>query len=307
MLTIKRASNDDLNDVMQLLRHRQEWLKQCGINQWQSEVKPFEEQMKENIDAGYTWIATDSNLGPIGTLSMSTIPDRDFWTEEEAEEPSYYLYKMVTSPNVKGKGYGSAMLSWANQYSRSLGLGLLRWDANANNLKLRKYYTDQHANYLGTITVSGRESGDKYEMRGLITSSHSNVQTSDPCTVSKVIDSRRQKIYDKEEGTGEITGSPHYYREITSIDGPFWGRRNYLSGATYPTIPENRYECLKIFDNGHGWKVRNLIKTFPVEQFDSSLETSLHPGHAYKIYFDVQTEEVRLTGYQTDSSQCGET
>jgi DNA-binding GntR family transcriptional regulator/GNAT superfamily N-acetyltransferase len=157
---IRQASEEDLSVVRELWEHAAEWLRKRGIDQWQ--YPPREERIAENIRAGECWIVEDEGV-PIGTITMDSFADPDFWTAEEAEEPSLYVHRMVVRRDASGLELGSAMLDWASEQAAARGVHWLRLDAWRDNGDLQAYYTARGFTHVRTVEVDGRGSGALFQ------------------------------------------------------------------------------------------------------------------------------------------------
>ena len=62
------------------------------------------------------------------------------WQYEAGEEQVMVLHTLVVDPAAKGKGLGSAFVSFYEQYARDNGCPCLRIDTNQRNLRARALY-----------------------------------------------------------------------------------------------------------------------------------------------------------------------
>lgn len=157
---IRPASEDDLHVVRELWEHAASWLRSRGIDQWQ--YPPREERIIENIRAGECWIVEDDGV-PIATITLDDFADPDFWTAEEAAEPSLYVHRMAVRRDVSGMELGSAMLDWASQQAAARGARWLRLDAWRDNNGLHAYYRARGFTLVRTVEAEGRRSGALFQ------------------------------------------------------------------------------------------------------------------------------------------------
>jgi GNAT superfamily N-acetyltransferase len=156
------AQPGDLPAVMALLGDRIKWLRERNSDQWNA-GRPFESRMADAISRQTTWLLRDEN-DPIGTITLSSKGDRDFWTQAELADRALYLGKMATSTNRMGESLGRVLITWAQDWAAQSGFDLLRWDVWRTNKQLQRYYRSLGARYLRTENVAHRWSGALFEL-----------------------------------------------------------------------------------------------------------------------------------------------
>lgn len=158
MLILSRATSRDTDAVVQLLTERAGWLAGRGSDQW-SEKDPTRDT-DATIAAGETWLLHGGST-VLGTLTMTTRPDLDFWS---ATATALYLSKLATPVQLIGKGYGKALLHAACLYGVDRDIAQLRWDVWRSNTSLQAYYQSLGAKPAGLVEVPGRRSGALFTM-----------------------------------------------------------------------------------------------------------------------------------------------
>ena len=86
---MKQAQKCDLDTVMALLNDRVGWLRQKGSDQWCTSPT-FRVRLAKSISLQETWLLLDNDI-VIGTYSISTFGDPEFWTPSELQEHAVYL------------------------------------------------------------------------------------------------------------------------------------------------------------------------------------------------------------------------
>lgn len=118
--------------------------------------------MINNINRRETWLLFDHSEA-IGTASISTDGDPDFWSPAELAEPALYLGKMASSLNRSGEGIGALMVLWARDWAARHGFSFLRWDVWRTNPELQDYYRRLGATHVRTVEVADRWSGALFQ------------------------------------------------------------------------------------------------------------------------------------------------
>lgn len=62
------------------------------------------------------------------------------WEADAPEDEVMVLHTLVVDPNAKGKGYGTAFVSFYEEYALANGCRYLRMDTNARNAAARRLY-----------------------------------------------------------------------------------------------------------------------------------------------------------------------
>jgi ribosomal protein S18 acetylase RimI-like enzyme len=163
MLT--RATPEDMIVVVELLTQRAEWLARRGIAQWSA--KDPTRDTAATISAGETWLLRDESGRTIGTITLSTRADPDFWSRAERCQPALYPSKIATRIDCAGQGLGELLLHAGFMYARQRGLSMLRWDVWRTNRALQAYYRSLGAHLLRVVDVPRRFSGALFEWKAM--------------------------------------------------------------------------------------------------------------------------------------------
>lgn len=158
--TIRCANQDDLDNIVDLRLHAEQWLQQRGINQWTVTQRGMD-SIRTRMDAASMY-AIDYENSLIGTVTLDG-PDLDFWTPQEAEEPALYLYKLMIHSDHRGRSLGDAVLDWACARAEAQELSWLRIDVWKTNAKLHEYYRNRGFQYVRTAHADSRNSGALFQ------------------------------------------------------------------------------------------------------------------------------------------------
>lgn len=153
--TLTRATPADEPTVAAMLAERVAWLAARGLDQWGA--KDPARSTAATIAAGETWLLVhDATRQAVGTLTMTTRPDRDFWHDQA---PALYLSKLATRVDQAGNGLGRLLLHAAYLYGHQHQVSLLRWDVWRSNIQLQDYYRGLGGDLVDVVDVAGRNSG----------------------------------------------------------------------------------------------------------------------------------------------------
>jgi GNAT superfamily N-acetyltransferase len=158
---VRAAGEQDVDAVVALRRHAEDWLRSAGIEQWTKSAYGAR-VMKGWIGAGSTFVVETDDNEIIGRLSLDA-GDPTFWTEHEMRAPALYLYKFIIRSDHRGTGLGDVLLDWSSYRTEMAGGLWLRLDCWRDNTGLHKYYLDRGFQYLTTRTHPVRMSGTLFE------------------------------------------------------------------------------------------------------------------------------------------------
>jgi acetyltransferase (GNAT) family protein len=109
-----------------------------------------------------TWLLRDDSVS-IGTLTLASEGDPDFWTPDELRESALYVGKMASAVPRSGESLGALMLSWAQDWAAQSGFDSLRWDVWRSNERLQNYYRSLGGQYVRTVEAAHRWSGALFQ------------------------------------------------------------------------------------------------------------------------------------------------
>ncbi|HEY4021147.1 MAG TPA: GNAT family N-acetyltransferase [Pseudonocardiaceae bacterium] len=145
MLDIRPAEPDEASIVLELLEQSAAWLHQQGItDQWPRTFDP--EWLAAGLRRRQTWLARldDAVVGTI-TLNWSD----PLWADLGATDVAGYVHRLAA------RGFGAALLDWADGEIRARGRNLLRLDCVTVNTGLNDYYRAAGFEPMGEIAIAG--------------------------------------------------------------------------------------------------------------------------------------------------------
>lgn len=160
MNTIRPATADDLNDVLELLNSTSRWLKLRGLDQWGNGFGP--DRIGPMVDRREVYIVHDGDT-PIATAAASRAGDTDFWTPAELADNAVYLSKVTVARNRTGEGLGEMLFRWLVDRAARDGIDLVRLDAWRTNNELHAYYERTGWSYVRTVERDHRRSGALFQ------------------------------------------------------------------------------------------------------------------------------------------------
>jgi GNAT superfamily N-acetyltransferase len=166
-LTLRRATNDDLQGVLSLLAETAGWLNGRGVRQWPAGGFPAE-RISPLIEEGVLYLLDGERgeEGPAATIALDGHADPEFWAAEDAPGAALYVHKLSVARDYSGRGLGEALLDWAGLRVLTTGRRWLRLDCSKDNSKLQDYYRGQRFAHLRTVDLPHRASGALFQRAG---------------------------------------------------------------------------------------------------------------------------------------------
>jgi GNAT superfamily N-acetyltransferase len=153
-LQIRVATEEDRKSIHHLLTSLAQWMNDNHINQWSFLLDGEDEELKEWIANGQTFIVEKEGqfVATFTILSEAGEWDRHLWGDDLPTKTAY-LHRLAITPNYMKQGIGKSIIDWIE----SLDLERIRLDCVADNPKLNHFYqsnrfecmgiTDDHCKY----------------------------------------------------------------------------------------------------------------------------------------------------------------
>ena len=138
---VRRATTNDIDDMMDLRTEAEEWMHEAGIEQWVPLHRRHSRGLlEEAVHAGTAWVVTDGADGPVAATATLKGPDLDYWTVDDSLDDAVYIYKIIVAREHGGRDLGGAILDWASRRAEGEGKAWLRLDCRRDNKGLHDYY-----------------------------------------------------------------------------------------------------------------------------------------------------------------------
>mgnify|MGYP002590172750 CR=1 FL=1 len=131
--TFRRATAQDVDGIMEIIRDRIEWMDREGLYQWNKTnymQRYPREYFLEGINRGEFYLAISPEQEVSGVIAMLTVDPR--WENDELKD-CYYLHHLAAKPQAKGAG--RALLNFCEELSRKEGKECIRLDCQYPGLR----------------------------------------------------------------------------------------------------------------------------------------------------------------------------
>lgn len=155
-LTVRRASKDDVNQVVSIVREASDWLAERGYL-W---LRQFPGGTPQRVAEGLVWLAAVEGED-VATVALVPTPDPELWNADESD--ALFVHGLAVRRSAAGLGIGSALLTFAVDRAAHTGVPWVRLDCNKNNERLHAYYRSEGFAYLRTIDLAHRNTGALFQ------------------------------------------------------------------------------------------------------------------------------------------------
>ena len=144
MAEIRKAAERDVLPVAAIYEHiiSEEEAGRVCIG-WQRGVYPTEHTAREAIAAGELFVMADGGeIVAAARINRTQVPEYADaqWEYTAPDDEIMVLHTLVVDPAYEGRRFGSAFVSFYEDYARSHGCPYLRIDTNARNVNARRLY-----------------------------------------------------------------------------------------------------------------------------------------------------------------------
>ena len=148
-LTLRQATPDERDVILELLNDSIRWLQDMGIDQW---AKPWPDEERRNkriardLSEGKTWLAA-GRYGRRRDDHHRSRRQRHLAAEKRSEK-AVYVRRVIVRRRYAGLGLGARLLDWAADVAaRAHEARWIRIDVWTTNRRLHAYYRRQGFRY----------------------------------------------------------------------------------------------------------------------------------------------------------------
>lgn len=134
--TVSPARPADIDAVLDIVRERQQWLANQGIDQWQGYENVFPRAYFEKKQAAGELLVAYNSAGAV--CAVIALLDWDPYWKGHERPGALYMHNLASAPHAKGAG--KALLEFCERKAREEGYSVLRLDCKAGNKALNAYY-----------------------------------------------------------------------------------------------------------------------------------------------------------------------
>ena len=141
MISIAKATEKDLNDILDILNRATQKLLAKGVMQWEY---PWDANViSEDISNGLFYIAKDGEK-TVGCFGLKEFTQNVFTDDNKG----MYFYHLAVHPQHSGGKYSADICHWVQGYAKENSITVY-FDCWAGNDFLKKFYADAGFEYMG--------------------------------------------------------------------------------------------------------------------------------------------------------------
>lgn len=168
-ISIRQETLGDIDQMAQLYSDLFDQL-EAGPNYpgWRRGVYPLREDALEGIQAGTLYLAQlGKNIAGSVILNQLAPAAYEGAAWQHPENAALVVHTFVVHPAFRGMGIGQALLSFADEHAKNLGLGCVRLDVFEGNLPAIALYRRCGYSYIQRVDLGLGEYGlDWFELYG---------------------------------------------------------------------------------------------------------------------------------------------
>lgn len=152
------AKPEDLSAVMRLINEAKQFLREHGVDQWQSGY-PDEACILRDINSGSGYLVEDENL-LAGYLCIDFRGEPAYETLSgswQSERPYAVVHRLAIDNSCKGKGLSHQIFSLTEALCRSKAVYSIRADTDRNNEAMKHVLAKNGFAYCGTISFDNSQ------------------------------------------------------------------------------------------------------------------------------------------------------
>lgn len=162
---IRKAKENDLPAIMEIIHQAQRTMKQDGFQQW-TEGYPGEEILSKDIEKQFCYLLTDQEeIVAVGTLYMENDPNYRIIEEGnwKTEEPYGTVHRLAVAEGRRQQGLAGILYDRLEKICREKGMRGMRVDTHRYNKKMQSWIRKQGFRPCGVIYVEDGTKRDAFE------------------------------------------------------------------------------------------------------------------------------------------------
>jgi GNAT superfamily N-acetyltransferase len=159
-MQFRKAVEADLPGIMNIIRQAQDYMKQCGIDQWQDGY-PNEETIRNDMKHGYSYVLTNGNevLGTVAVIFGIEKTYNIIYEGQWLSHGSYVtVHRIAVASEHKGTGLAGVMMKHIEAMCLDRDVHSMKVDTHEDNKSMQNFLRKNGFQYCGIIYL---EDGSK--------------------------------------------------------------------------------------------------------------------------------------------------
>ena len=153
----RRASLEDMEELMAIANQASAYMRQCGVNQWQDNF-PNPDVFARDIQGGNCWLFTHEDESA-GVIVLYLRPERDYeaidgrWLTDDGA-PYGTIHRAAVKDAYRGRGLAGEMMQLCEDLAQGSGCASVRVDTHENNQAMRRLLEKRGYVYCGVVYLT---------------------------------------------------------------------------------------------------------------------------------------------------------
>ena len=154
-MEIRKATYEDIDTMMTIIRQAQLYFFNNGIDQWQDGY-PNPNQLHNDITKGNSYVLCDDKI--VATMYFAIEEDINYpgikgkWLTGIRDDYGV-IHRIVVDENCKGKAYAKILLDYAVERCKENNINSIRIDTHKDNLSMQRFLFKNNFKLCGDITL----------------------------------------------------------------------------------------------------------------------------------------------------------
>lgn len=153
---IRRAKQDELGEIMELISKCVQVMQADGSDQWDANY-PNKEIIEQDIQQGTLYVCVEDHV-IAGILVLDENESEEYKTIQwvQNQGPHLIMHRLAVHPEVQGKGIARKLIAFAEDYARANGYTSIRLDTYAKNARALQIYPRLGYEHRGEVRFPNR-------------------------------------------------------------------------------------------------------------------------------------------------------
>lgn len=152
-MEFRKAVEEDVNSIMDIIKQAQEHFREKGISQWQNNYPNIETVKKDVSDRNGYVLLNDNNV--IGTVVVTFDGEKNYESIYKGQWISNnqfaVIHRIAVDTNYKGLGLASIIIKNIEEICSNNGVHSIKVDTHKENLAMQKLLQKNRFQYCGII------------------------------------------------------------------------------------------------------------------------------------------------------------
>lgn len=154
-MQLRQATMKDFEQIITILKDGKNQLAERGVDQWQGDY-PSLDQVKEDIEKGWAYLAVSSDNETVGAISIVPAPDHSYDTMDGhwlLDTDQYVvIHRVAIHSDHAGKGYATKLFTEViDQIEKDPDIKSIRIDTHEDNQAMQHLIDKMGFKRVGTL------------------------------------------------------------------------------------------------------------------------------------------------------------